>query len=105
MFWPQNGVVADAGDKANDAWVAVMQEFVFTDIGRAGKLRSHAPTVVTPVVVSAGGGMLDASDEIFPAPTSRSTTSARPSAWCCSRTCSSSQRNSRLETAPAVVTE
>ena len=34
-------------------------------------MRRRAPAVVTPVLVSADGGVLDATDKIFPAPTGR----------------------------------
>ena len=66
-------VQTDVDDKAYDAWVAAAQELAFTNIrlAEAEKVRRHAPAVVTPVVVSAGGGVTDATDSMLPAPTGR----------------------------------
>ena len=35
------------------------------------KIRRHAPSKVIPFVVSAGGGVTEATDKMFPAPTGR----------------------------------
>jgi hypothetical protein len=35
------------------------------------KVRRHAPATVVPFVVSAGGGVTEATDNMFPAPTGR----------------------------------
>ena len=60
-----NGVLTDADDTAFDAWVTNIRR------AEAKKLRRHAPAVVELFVVSAGGGVMGATDKLFPAPTGR----------------------------------
>ena len=75
--WPQftlaAGVVTDSDDKAYDDWVASAQWLAFANIrlAESDKKRRHAPAVVTPFVVSAGGGVLDATDHMLPTPSGR----------------------------------
>ena len=66
-------VVSDADDKAYDTWVTRASALAFANIrdAEADMVRRHAPASVMPVVVSAGGGLLDATDKVFPAPTGR----------------------------------
>ena len=51
--------VGDAGKRA----------LAFANIRDAevDNVRRHAPAIVMPVVLSAGGGLLDATDKVFPA--------------------------------------
>ena len=54
-------MVLDADEKAYDAWVAGASALAFTNcfwFAEAEKVWRHAPVVVTPVVVSAGGGVM-----------------------------------------------
>ena len=75
--WPEygfkTGVVSDADDEGFDAWVERAKVLAFANITNAEKekVRRHAPSKVIPFVVSAGGGVTEATDKLFPAPKGR----------------------------------
>jgi hypothetical protein len=75
--WPEfgfpAGIVSDADDKGFDAWFERAKALAFANITSAEKekVRRHAPATVVPFVVSAGGGVTEATDKMFPAPTGR----------------------------------
>ena len=64
---------SDADDKGFDAWFERAKALAFANITAAEKekVRPHAPSTVIPFVVSAGGGVSEVTDKMFPAPKGR----------------------------------
>ena len=71
MLFTINIFVSDVDDKGFDAWFERAKVLAFANITTAEKekIRRHAPSKVILFVVSAGGGVTEATDKMFPAPT------------------------------------